>query len=175
VPVVNSDEGFALLFGRAGPAELDESVAAVMRPFPAGLLTDAGIVVANPVFAPQEVRARFTSHDYHGTVVWSWQQAMLAAALDRQVRRRDLPGSVVKRLQDAQQRLWQVIDAGKSLRNSELWSWTVEAGRVHATPFGLSGADADESNAAQLWSTVYLAIQPPAQVAPLHKIERRLQ
>jgi hypothetical protein len=30
-------------------------------------------------------------------------------------------------------------------------------------PFGQRSGDADESNAAQLWSTLYLAIASPAQ------------
>jgi hypothetical protein len=146
-----------------------------MRPFPAGLLTDAGVVVANPVFAPRDVQARFTSHSYHGTVVWSWQQAVLAAALDRQLRRRDLPKSVLREMRDAQKRVWHVIGAGEAVRNSELWSWTYEAGQFHVAPFGVSGADADESNAAQLWSTVYLAIRPPGVPLSLKNSDRRLQ
>jgi hypothetical protein len=164
VPVVNSDEGFELLWGHPDPAALDEAVTAIMRPFPAGLLTDAGIVVANPVFASPELQARFTNHAYHGTVVWSWQQAMLAAALSRQLARKDLADSVRNRLLNAQRQLWRVIEAGKSMRNSELWSWTYERGQFRIVPFGASGADADESNAAQLWSTVYLGIpEPPRQ------------
>jgi hypothetical protein len=164
VPVVNSDEGFELLWGHPDPAALDEAVTAIMRPFPAGLLTDAGIVVANPVFASPELQARFTNHAYHGTVVWSWQQAMLAAALSRQLARKDLADSVRNRLLNAQRQLWRVIEAGKSMRNSELWSWTYERGQFRIVPFGASGADADESNAAQLWSTVYLGIpEPPLQ------------
>jgi hypothetical protein len=48
------------------------------------------------------------------------------------------------------------------MRNSELWSWTFTGGHFHIAPFGANAADADESNAAQLWSTVYLAIPDPA-------------
>jgi hypothetical protein len=51
IPVIHSDEGFELLFGHPAPAALGRAVTALMRPFPAGLLTDAGVVVANPVFA----------------------------------------------------------------------------------------------------------------------------
>jgi hypothetical protein len=172
VPIVHSDDGFELLFGHPQAEQVDEAVTSIMRPFPAGLLTDAGIVVANPVFASEDVQARFTRGAYHGTVVWSWQQAMLAAALERQLRRSDLPGAIRKEIQDTQLRLWRVIAAGRAVRNSELWSWTYAAGRFHIAPFGASEADADESNAAQLWSTVYLAIWPPHESAlPL---DRRL-
>jgi hypothetical protein len=161
---VNSDEGFALLFSHPPAEELDEAISSVMRPFPAGLLTDAGVVVANPVFASGALQEGFTNRAYHGTVVWSWQQAMLAEGFDRQLRRRDLPESVVRKLREAEQQLWRVIAAGKAVRNSELWSWRYESGRYHVAPFGANNADADESNAAQLWSTVYLAIWPPGEL-----------
>jgi hypothetical protein len=161
VAVLNSDEGFALLLSQPPPHELEAVVASIMRPFPAGLLTDAGMVVANPVFAPVRVQELFTNRAYHGTVIWSWQQAMMAEGLERQLRRSDLPESVLTRLKEAQRRLWRVIAAGKAVRNSELWSWRYEGGQYHVVPFGVSDADVDESNAAQLWSTVYLSIWPP--------------
>jgi hypothetical protein len=174
VPVVNSDEGFALLFSRPPRQAIDEALSSVMRPFPAGLLTDAGIVVANPVFASRELQDRFTNRAYHGTVVWSWQQAMLAEGLDRQLRRRDLPEALLRRLRDAQQQLWRVIDAGRAVRNSELWSWKYVGGHYHVAPFGANNADADESNAAQLWSTVYLAIWPPGELSAVRAKGGRL-
>lgn len=166
IPIVNSDEGFELLFGRPSAAVLAESMTAVMRPFPAGLLTDAGVVVANPVYAAPETQARFSNSDYHGTVVWSWQQALLAAGLDRQLKRDDLSQAAKRELRRAQSRLWRVIDAGKAVRNSELWSWRYREGRYQIAPFGANQADVDESNAAQLWSTVYLAIPEPPPQAP---------
>jgi hypothetical protein len=122
------------------------------------------MLVANPVFAGSDVRARFSSSDYHGTVVWSWQQAMMAAGLDRQLERSDLPAPLRSRLLDARAQLRSAIGSAGELRSSELWSWSVANGCYRAEPFGARGADADESNAAQLWSTVFLAIAPPATV-----------
>jgi hypothetical protein len=95
-------------------------------------------------------------------VVWSWQQALLAAGLARQLRRDDLPGATRTHLRDAQRRLWRAIDANRGMRTSELWSWSYADGRFRAQPFGQGQGDVDESNAAQLWSTVYLAIPRPA-------------
>jgi hypothetical protein len=161
IPVVNSDEGFELLFGRPSPDALGQAVTAVMRPFPAGLLTPVGVVVANPVFAAPALQAELNGSAYHGTVIWSWQQAVLAAGLRRQLQREDLPASLKARLRSAQTKLWTVINAAHSLRNSELWSWRFAGGRYEIAPFGANSADADESNAAQLWSTVYLAIPSP--------------
>jgi hypothetical protein len=161
VSIVNSDEGFELLFGTPAPTTLDRDVASVIRPFPLGLMTGAGMLVANPAFADTALQARFTNHAYHGTVVWSWQQALFASGLERQLRRTDLPQSVRAHLLNAQQTLWQAIRATRSMSNSELWSWRFEGGHYRIAPFGASGTDADESNAAQLWSSVYLAVKAP--------------
>ena len=161
VPVLHSDVGFDLLFGQPTEAVLEQGVTALMRPFPAGLLTPVGVVVANPVYAAAAIQARLTQSAYHGTVVWSWQQAVLAAGLRRQLQRQDLPPALKETLRTAQSQLWSAIATAHSLRNSELWSWRFAKGHFDIAPFGADAADADESNAAQLWSTVYLAIPPP--------------
>jgi hypothetical protein len=161
IPVLHSDVGFALLFGDPPSASVDAMVTSALRPFPAGLLTDIGMMSANPGYADPTVQALFGRNAYHGTGVWSWQQALMAAGLARQLRRSDLPDSVRARVQDAEARLWRAIDASSAMRTSELWSWTFVDGRYRIVPFGQGRDDADESNAAQLWSTVYLAIPPP--------------
>jgi hypothetical protein len=165
MPIVHSDEGFELLFGRPSPAALRQAVTALMRPFPAGLLTDVGAVVASPVYATPDIQARFTKSAYHGTVIWSWQQAVLAAGLQRQLRRQDLTPSLKSLLLAAQTQLWGAVRAAHTMRNSELWSWTFAGGHFRIAPFGANAADTDESNAAQLWSTVYLAIPDPGSPA----------
>ncbi len=161
IAILHSDEGFEFLFGRPSPTALTQAVTALTRPFPAGLLTPVGIVVANPVYALPSIQARFTRSAYHGTVIWSWQQAVLAAGLERQLQRQDLRPSVKLLLRKAQTQLWKVIHAAHTMRNSELWSWSYTAEKFHIAPFGANAADADESNAAQLWSTVFLAIPDP--------------
>lgn len=161
IPVMQSDDGYELLFGRPDPETLERIVSVLMRPFPAGLMTGAGMVVANPVFAPPSVQAIFTRHDYHGTVIWSWQQALFAAGLARQLKRHDLPARLRTALVGAQHTLWAAIEATRAMANSELWSWSYAAGHYHVRPFGSSSADATEADAAQLWSTVYLAVRPP--------------
>jgi hypothetical protein len=165
IPVMHSDEGFLLLFADPDPQALDRIVSGLMRPFPAGLMTGVGMVVANPVFCAPALQNLFTRNAYHGTVVWSWQQALFAAGLARQLERHDLPAAVRAGLVKAQQVLWSAIEATRSMQNAELWSWSYEGGHYQVRPFGSSAADADESNAAQLWSTVYLAVRPPRLVA----------
>jgi hypothetical protein len=166
IAVVHSDEGFDMLFGRPTPAALREVTIALMRPFPAGLLTDVGMVVANPAYATPAVQAKLTGNAYHGTVIWSWQQAVMAAGLQRQLQRPELPPIVKEDLRAAQRQLWGAIRASHTMRNSELWSWSFAGERFHIAPFGAAAADADESNAAQLWSTVYLAVPDPGAPNP---------
>ena len=115
--------------------------------------------MANPALAASELRKEFSRYAYHGTVVWSWQQALLVAGIERQLRRADLPEPLRTQLRTAREKLWAVIDRSAALRTSELWSWSYSAGQYHMEPFGRPGADVDESNAAQLWSTIYLGLK----------------
>ena len=161
IPVMHSDEGFALLFGELDAASVERVASTLLRPFPAGLMTEVGMLVANPAFSGPELRARLNRNAYHGTVIWSWQQALFAAGLARQLSRDDLPAAVHAQLLAAQRVLWAAIEATRALNNSELWSWSFGDRHYHVAPFGSAAADADESNAAQLWSTVYLAVRPP--------------
>jgi hypothetical protein len=164
IPVMNSDLGFELLFGAPEDSDpLARDVSGLMRPFPAGLMTDVGMVVADAAFAPPALQPSFNRNAYHGAVVWSWQQALFAAGLQRQLARPDLTPAARKQLSAAQRRLWAAIERTSNMSNSELWSWSYADGRYQVAPFGASGGDVDESNAAQLWSTVYLAVRPPAQ------------
>ena len=165
VPIQHSDDGFAMLFGQPTPAALDIAAATIARPFPAGLMTGVGMLVANPTFAPMALQARFGPAAYHGTVIWSWQQALVAAGLARQLARADLPAATCISLRQTQTSLWRAIDASLRVQSSELWSWRYADGGYRIAAFGESGADVDESNAAQLWSTVYLAVKRPTGTA----------
>ncbi|QUD87874.1 hypothetical protein [Phenylobacterium montanum] len=161
IPVLHSDEGFALLFLDPSPEALEQAVTAAMRPFPAGLMTPVGMVVADPAFADPALQPRFGPDHYHGAVVWSWQQALFIAGLERQLQRGDLPASTRTILAAARDRLWRVVEAARSERNAELWSWSYRNHRYRIEPFGQRGSDRTESDAAQLWSTVYLGVNKP--------------
>jgi len=163
IAVVNSDEGFYLLFGRPSPEDLADALAAMMAPFPAGLMTGVGLLVANPVYSTGEVQALLTRNAYHGMVVWSWQQAILAAGLAHQLKRDDLTPALRRDLKAARTALWAAIEADRPAESSELWSWTWGDGGYRCVPFGDALKDSDESNAAQLWSTVFLALKPPGR------------
>ncbi|KVP25950.1 hypothetical protein WJ86_11125 [Burkholderia multivorans] len=161
IPVMNSDGGFALLFGTPPEAQLQRIVADAIRPFPTGLVTDVGMLIANPAYANPSLWPKFTSSAYHGTVIWSWQQAMWVAGLDRQLARPDLSDTTRALLTQARQTVWQVIANGRDMRTSEMWTWSYANGQYHTDAFGTRSADATEANAAQLWSTTYLAIRDP--------------
>ncbi len=64
-------------------------------------------------------------------------------------------------LAQARQQIWQVIANAKDMRSTEMWSWSYANGQYRTEAFGTRSADATEANAAQLWSTTYLAIQDP--------------
>ncbi|MGZ5200987.1 MAG: hypothetical protein ACXWC4_14550 [Telluria sp.] len=160
VPVMHSDSSFVLQFGEPPADYLDTVAAQILAPFPAGLRTAVGVVVANPVYGPEGVRKLFTRSDYHGTVVWSWQQAMLAAGLKRQLERADLPPATLSALRAAQDVLWQGILAMQERSSGELWGWEPKNGKAALAMW--ASAEGDEACAAQLWSTVYLAVTPPA-------------
>jgi hypothetical protein len=161
IPVIQSDPGFLLFFRDPTPDLLERSLTEVMHPFPAGLMTPVGMVVANPVYAGDALEAIFTKGHYHGPVVWPWQQAMMAAGLTRQLARKDLPSGLRERLKAYQRELWKVIDAGHEVKTAELWSWEYREGGYHVAAYGQGQGHLTESNAAQLWSTVYLAVQKP--------------
>lgn len=162
IPVMHSDFSFALMFAKPSPARLAQELHTLMRPFPAGLMTDVGLLVANAAFATPAVQPLFGRDRYHGAVVWSWQQAMVAAGLARQLERDDLPNTTRAALHCAQTTVWKAILATRDVADGELWSWAFEANRYRVQSFGPLCVTADESNAAQLWSTVYLAVTPPA-------------
>lgn len=162
VPIQHSDEGFVMTFGDPPSPWLVSAASRITAPFPAGLRTPVGVVVANPAYATDPaLRAIFTRDHYHGTVVWSWQQALLLTGLRRQLARTDLTPDAKKGLEAAEHALAAVIDATKPMRTSELWSWNVDASGWHVVPFGQGKGHHTEANAVQLWSTVYLALDKP--------------
>lgn len=157
VPVQNSDEAFALLFLDPAPQEVERIASALTRPFPAGLATEAGLLVANPAFAADRLQAAFGRNRYHGTVIWSWHQAMFAAGIRRQLERTDLTPAARAALVRADTYLRGAVESASALRGSELWSWEPAGGRIRPVAFGQNREHETESNAAQLWSTVHLA------------------
>ena len=93
VPVMNTDDCFRHFFLNTTNQTqlstfLSQTADHIHQPFPVGLSTDVGLLVANPAYANDAGFAGgFSQRDYHGTVVWSWQLAMMGAGLSRQLGR----------------------------------------------------------------------------------------
>lgn len=158
IPVLHSDIGFTLLFNAPTVKIIEEAIDMLMKPFPVGLITPVGMVVANPVYASSATQELFTDGHYHGTVIWSWHHALVIAGIDRQLKRQDLPESLRVKLRAARTNLWAVVLATKKRKSSELWSWAYQNGQYEVALFGQSKNHKTESNAAQLWSTVFLSL-----------------
>ncbi|HET7503230.1 MAG TPA: hypothetical protein VFK02_19555 [Kofleriaceae bacterium] len=182
LPVMHTDHGFVMEFAEPSDAYLVRVANTIRKDFPAGLMSKVGVMVANPALAPADftvtdpknlkdpnddvpnvkLRDIYTNSQYHGTVVWSWQQALLASGIRRQLERTGLRAQTVTALQQAECTLWDTIDAAQLVRAGELWSWAPNAsGQLEYRAFGYNLTDVDESNAAQLWSTVYLVVKRP--------------
>jgi hypothetical protein len=161
IRVMNSDEGFEFLFLKPPADQIENRISMLMKPFPAGLFTDAGLLVSNPAYAGQSYWANFDQRQYHGAVVWGWQQAVLAAGLNHQLARTDLPASTRNTLLDARTRLWKVINAHPSFKTSELWSWSFRDGSFVPEAYGQRENDQTESQVVQLWSVALLGIKEP--------------
>ena len=150
VQVMNTDDCFRLfLVNSTNQTQLtsfvNQTANNVMRTFPAGLLTSVGMVVANPAYGKEPVyAANFTTNAYHGTVVWSWQQAMMARGIELQLARcsssskpdfcsdKVVYGNLVK----AYNALWDVLDKNRNILSQEVWSWIYRNGDFQFTPLG---------------------------------------
>jgi hypothetical protein len=93
VPIMNTDDCFRhFLLNTTNQqqlsAYLNQTADHILQPFPVGLSSDVGLFVANPAYAGDaNFAGSFSQTAYHGTVVWSWQLAMMGAGLSRQLGR----------------------------------------------------------------------------------------
>ncbi|RSL83565.1 hypothetical protein CEP51_004438 [Fusarium floridanum] len=149
----------------------------ILRPFPAGLSTPIGAVVANPALSGNDdFIGIFTNSAYHGTVIWGWQLALMAKGLERQLQRclachakrapcliRHVPAfcrdeGVYNALKGAYNHLWDIIEANSDQLQSEVWSWTYSKEGYKFSPLGAL-TSGTESNIRQLWSFSFLAVR----------------
>ena len=157
VRVMHSDVGFLLYFLKPDDATIQAALGQVIAPFPSGLMTDAGMLVANPAYAGAERAATFDNTRYHGTVIWSWQQGLLEAGISCQLARGDLAQGTRDLLLQAETAITAAIGRTASFRGSELWSWRLDDGRIVPQPYGQEAGHETESNAVQLWSAIALS------------------
>lgn len=150
VEVMNTDDCFRLFLVNSTDepqltAFLNQAANNVRRTFPAGLMTSVSAVVANPAYGDDPVyAANFTTSAYHGTVVWSWQLAMLARGFELQLVRCDSKSppafctndEVHKNVLLGYNTLWDSIEKNSAVLASELWSWEHVNGDFKYKSFG---------------------------------------
>ncbi|KAI2670247.1 hypothetical protein CBS147355_9441 [Penicillium roqueforti] len=190
VKVMNTDDCFRhFLLNTTNNAQLtpflNQTANNIRRTFPAGLMTDAGMIVANPAFGGDPVYAKnWTTGAYHGTVIWSWQLAMMAKGLEMQLERCELTTEklghngqqhaatpkpkfcsdkyVYDNVKAAYNELWNSIEKNTSQLSAEVWSWVYRDDGFQVTPLGVlpppGGGSQIESNIQQLWSLAFLAV-----------------
>jgi hypothetical protein len=165
VEIMNTDDCFRhFLLNTTNDAQLtsflNNSATNIRRTFPAGLMTSAGMVVANPAFGEDPVYAQnFTTGAYHGTVIWSWPLAMMAKGLERQLGRCEVTSnvsipsrskqrvgsvpafctddSVYKNVRTAYNVLWDNIEKNQNQLSQEVWSWVWKENDFKVTPLGV--------------------------------------
>ncbi|KAK5081051.1 hypothetical protein LTR70_009230 [Exophiala xenobiotica] len=160
---------------------LNATALSILRPFPAGLMTPVGLVVANPAISENEiVKQNFTNSAYHGAVVWSWQLVAMVRGLEKQLGRCSLvdphqrpdfcsDAVVYNNVRNAYNTLWDVLEANKDFLSDEVWSWVYKDGKFIQTPLGSMQAPPGvegiaESDIIQLWSLMILAMKRNEQL-----------
>jgi hypothetical protein len=176
VQVMNSDDCFRhFLINSTNQTQLTSFINStannIRRTFPAGLMTDVGMLVANPAYGNSPIyAANWTTSAYHGTVVWSWQLAMMAKGFELQLSRCTSSAkpdfcsdnTVYPNVVNAYNVLWDSIDANRAHLSTEVWSWTYGNGKFDFVDLGSlpppPGSNPTESDIVQLWSLTFLAV-----------------
>lgn len=162
VEIMNSDFSFTLFLGEPSPGEIEKSLRLLELPYPIGLKSSVGVLVANPAFSRSPAHWKsFDRRAYHGTVVWGFQTYMLELGIARQIARFEKdPGQkeLVAHMQGALRELGAARERVGSLANSELWTFAIERGAMVPSAFGVGQGSITESNAVQLWSSLFPAV-----------------
>ena len=154
-------------------AFVNQTAANILQTFPIGLSTPIGMLISNPAYGDNPIyAANWTNAAYHGTVIWSWPLAMMAAGLARQLGRCQSSFSVPDFCNDivvrtnvlaAYNHLWDLIEANSAQLTSEVWSWIIANGTFQYEPLGAlpppPGSSPTESDIVQLWSLTFLAVR----------------
>src|SRR5439155_6925878 len=150
IPIVNTDPAMLLLLDSLSRNRTLELIGPITLPYPWGLFVDdLGPLVANDAYAAREVWEGFHRDPYHSpTVVWGRDVNVLLAGLAGAMRNAKFgmrnDSAVVDRILTAGDR--------SGLRHAELWSYTIENGRLVPSRYGTSSD-------VQLWSLTDLAVQ----------------
>lgn len=144
VEVLNSDLGFVLEYSSNVSSSIIQATIEALQPYPKGLLTNVGMVVANAAYDSNTTAVTagtFDNAQYHGAVVWSWQQGIMAQGIGRQLALCGLSNTTLvappvnasqprwcsdqaltSGLLAAQTRLWDSIAGSASVLYTEVWT-----------------------------------------------------
>jgi hypothetical protein len=180
VPVMNTDASVRMFSFNSTKQErltefLNNTALSNLRPYPAGLMTPVGVVVANPATSRNEiVSANFSNSAYHGSVVWSWQQVAMAGGLEKQLIRCSSPADgrpdfcsntvVYNNVKNAYNALLDNIEKNEEYLSDEVWPWRCEDMKFKHTSLGSlppppGVGEIAESDVIQLWSLAFLAVK----------------
>ena len=154
IPVVNTDPAMLLLLEPLDGPRVRELIAPILASYPVGLfMDDLGPLVANDAYAAPKVWEIFRRDAYHSpTVVWGRDVNVLLAGLAQQ---RSSGGAGAQHaaplLDTALRRISEAVNRS-GLRHAELWSYSIENGRLVPSRYGTSSD-------VQLWSLTDLAVQ----------------
>ncbi|KAK8853168.1 hypothetical protein IAR55_003869 [Kwoniella newhampshirensis] len=197
VEVLHSDLGFVLLYSNNVSESVLQATVEALQPYPRGLLTNVGMVVANAAYDSNITDYEtFNNLQYHGAVSWSWQQGLMASGLTHQLSlcnrstsdqisspsrstntTTTIPTwcnntSLVQSLLQAQQRLWYSIAGSAPALYTEVLSPLWSANSTNTTEFTIGDLGAisptgTEGDAIQLWSYGFLAQVDPRTGRPV--------
>lgn len=187
IDVLHSDTSFRLFFLNASTSTTNQTqetqfinttANTLNLPFPAGLSTGVGMLVANPALSGSDALvSNFTNSAYHGTVVWSWTLAMMVEGLHRQLARcNESDGvpewcdddGVYENVKNAYNNLWDGIDANEAQLQSEVWSWTFSnetSGSNSSSSEGQQGGNGTLDFGGEYTVTPLGALPPPPGVS----------
>ena len=161
VPIMHSDDSLMMLFGEPSADYLATVSQRMSLPYPYGLRTPVGIVIANAVMDTTAAQKRFSEDKYHGAVIWTMQEDIMQLGIKRQISRTDLS----PRLKSTLQNIEVDIERLKVARNfpgaAEILMVVEKNGNYSVVPF--QGDAIGNSN--QLWS--HLLITKEAEMHAL--------
>jgi len=109
VPIMHSDDSMMSTYGHPPVKYLENMAKVLSTPFPYGLHTDSGLVVANAVFAAPELQKRFTPKNYHGLVSWGREENLLVFGISRILERQDLQPQLRQKLTKLQKDIGRLV------------------------------------------------------------------
>jgi hypothetical protein len=149
VKIMHTDDSMMGTYGHPPVAYLKNMAKLLSTPFPYGLHTPAGLVVANAIFENVELQKRFTPKNYHGLVSWGREENLLIFGISRQLQRTDIPPELRQQLLTVQKDIGQLVQKKGGI---ELVAIVQKDGKFVSEPF-----DGDAlPNIDQFWNHLFV-------------------